>query len=93
MIALGCILAGIASGACFGLGFLLIGSRAKDARTAVKLSGIVQSAGFIIAAAGPILMGFIYDLCASWSIPMVILIILGVPMTIAAWQSGIDRKI
>jgi len=56
--------------ASFGWSMVMISLKAKDAEEAVKLSGMSQAVGYLLAAIGPALCGAIYDNTESWSIVM-----------------------
>lgn len=58
----------------------LIGMHARTAAGTAALSGFTQSVGYLIAAVGPILIGVLHDLTAGWTVPLVLLLVLTVPM-------------
>jgi MFS transporter, CP family, cyanate transporter len=66
-------LIGFVLGGTFGLALLLLVLRAHDAETAGELSGMAQSIGYGIAAAGPALFGLLYDLTTGWTVPLLFL--------------------
>jgi CP family cyanate transporter-like MFS transporter len=70
LVALWVSLIGFALGGTFGLALLLLVLRAADAETAGELSGMAQSIGYGIAAAGPPAFGFMRDLTGSWVVPL-----------------------
>src|SRR5690625_27442 len=74
MSVLSVTLIGIASSANFALSLSFLSIRAKNAYDAAELSGMAQSVGYVIAAMGPIFIGFIYDLTHAWTVPLLILI-------------------
>ena len=53
----GTLVCGFGTGACFSLCMLLIGLRARNAADAARLSGMVQTVGYAVAAVGPPAMG------------------------------------
>ncbi|MCP9291539.1 CynX/NimT family MFS transporter [Gracilimonas sediminicola] len=61
---------GFALGGSFGLALLFIVLRSHDTQEATELSGMAQSAGYILAAIGPILIGALYDLTGNWNVPL-----------------------
>lgn len=67
---------GFVLGGTFGLALLLLVLRASTAEVAAELSGIVQSIGYLIAAAGPLLIGIIYDFTQEWNYALGVLILL-----------------
>jgi CP family cyanate transporter-like MFS transporter len=86
-------LLGIGQGATIGLALTLIGLRSPDADHAAQLSGMVQSASFMIAAAGPFAMGAIHDAVGSWPLAFVLPAAAVVPMAIAGFGAGRDRYV
>lgn len=73
------ILVGIAA-STFPLILTLIGLRARTAEGTAGLSGFTQSVGYIIAAIGPFGVGFLYELTNGWTVPLVVLLALAVPL-------------
>lgn len=61
---------GFVLGGTFGLALLLLVLRTPDAQTASELSGMAQSAGYLLAATGPAIFGYIHDLTGGWEIPL-----------------------
>jgi len=74
VILLATTLLGIASSSNFALALTFLSIRAKHAKDAAELSGMAQSVGYCVAATGPIIIGFIFDLTHNWTIPLAILI-------------------
>jgi CP family cyanate transporter-like MFS transporter len=56
--------------ASFGWSMAMISMKAGDAEETVKLSGMSQAVGYLLAAIGPTLCGAIYDKTETWSIVM-----------------------
>lgn len=67
-------LLGIASSSNFALALTFFSIRAKNAKDAAELSGMAQSVGYCVAALGPIVIGFIFDMTHQWTIPLFLLI-------------------
>ncbi len=63
----------------FPLILTLIGLRARTPAGTAALSGFAQSMGYLIAALGPFGIGLLHDLTGSWTVPLVVLIVLLVP--------------
>lgn len=63
-------LLGMVLGGTFALSLLFLVVRAPDAETATALSGMAQAVGYLIAATGPALFGFLHDLSAGWTVPL-----------------------
>jgi len=60
-------------GVLFPLALVLISVRARTPETAVALSSFVQSAGYIGAAAFPLLLGIVHDQTGDWLVPLLII--------------------
>ncbi|MFI6682888.1 CynX/NimT family MFS transporter [Streptomyces sp. NPDC050485] len=67
---------GIGQGGAVGLALTLIVLRSGDARTAARLSGMAQTVGYLLAAAGPIAAGAVHQATGGWTVP--IALVLGV---------------
>lgn len=70
----GTLACGFCTGACFSLCMLLIGLRARNAADAARLSGMVQTVGYAVAAVGPLAMGALHDATGSFALPMGVLV-------------------
>ena len=70
------VLMSLGMGGSISLSIAFISLRSPNSQKAADLSGMSQSAGYLFAAVGPILTGFIYDIKSSWSIPVTIFIAL-----------------
>ncbi len=69
---------GFVLGGTFGLALLLLVLRASDTDTSAELSGFAQSVGYIIAAPGPFIAGFIFDVTGNWNYPIIMLLVVSV---------------
>ncbi|MBU5673142.1 CynX/NimT family MFS transporter [Paenibacillus brevis] len=74
IILLWIIILGIGGGFAFGLSMMFFGLRTEDAHQAAELSGMAQSIGYLLAAVGPALIGFLHDATNSWTLPLFILV-------------------
>jgi CP family cyanate transporter-like MFS transporter len=72
-------LLGVGQGGGIGLALTLIVLRAGDAHTAARLSGMSQTVGYLVAAAGPFAAGALYQATGNWTAPLVVM--LGVCLT------------
>ena len=55
------VIIGISNGLSFSLSILFFSTRTKSSINAVKISGMAQSVGYLIAAFGPPLFGKLHD--------------------------------
>ncbi|MDA3978430.1 MFS transporter [Gallibacterium sp. AGMB14963] len=79
------IFTGLAGGALFPYLLTMLSVKTTSPTNAARLSGIVQSGGYLLAACGPILFGYGYGFWHSWIPQTWVLLILVVIMAIAAW--------
>jgi MFS transporter, CP family, cyanate transporter len=87
------IFLGIGLGGCFPLALTLLGLRARDARQAAELSGMTQSIGYILAAVGPLLIGYLYDFAHLWTVPLVAMIIVSFLLIFFGVFAGRDKYV
>ena len=84
---------GLAQGAAFSLGILLIMLRAGDSETAARLSGMAQGVGYTMAAAGPLLVGVLHDRSGGWSGAGWLFAVVGVAAAAAGVLAGRNRLV
>ncbi|HLR08854.1 MAG TPA: MFS transporter [Bacillota bacterium] len=84
------ILIGLALGGIFPLALALLGMRARTARQAAELSGMAQAFGYLLAAVGPTLIGYLYDLAGNWEVPLITLMI--TTLLVASFGMGAGRN-
>ncbi len=60
------VLLGLSNGLSFSLSILFFSLRTKSSAHAVKISGMAQSIGYLIAAFGPAIFGKLHDWDSSW---------------------------
>ena len=82
------ILMSLGMGGSISLSIAFISLRTPNASRAAQLSGMSQSAGYLFAALGPIVTGLIYDIHSTWTIPVVIFIILIAFLTFCGHFAG-----
>ncbi|MEK4630216.1 MFS transporter [Solibacillus sp. FSL R7-0682] len=79
---------GFAGGASFGLVLMFFTLRTETAFEAADLSGFAQSIGYLIAAVGPVLFGFVHDVTNSWTMPIAIFLIVSGLLFVASFISA-----
>ncbi|MBB6326104.1 CP family cyanate transporter-like MFS transporter [Algoriphagus iocasae] len=84
---------GLGMGASLSIAYTLISLRTAEDQTTAKLSAMVQSSGYYLAALGPILFGVSLDLFGSWNILIWFLIFFSVLFTGFGMAAGRDLKI
>lgn len=69
-----CVLLGLASTGAFGLCMTLFSLKTSTAAETAAVSGMAQSAGYLLAAVGPVSFGMIYGALHSWTLLLLLLI-------------------
>jgi MFS transporter, CP family, cyanate transporter len=87
------VLVGTAQSAALGIALTMVGLRSPDAGRAAQLSGMAQSAGYVLAAAGPFAVGFLHDLTDGWTAPLLLLLALLAVQGAAGVLAGRDRLV
>jgi MFS transporter, CP family, cyanate transporter len=86
-------LAGFAGGACIVLALSLFGLRTAHHTEAAALSGMAQSVGYLVAAAGPIAVGALHDATGSWTSALTVLVVLELILIGFGYLAGRRRLI
>ncbi|KAB7707056.1 MFS transporter [Bacillus aerolatus] len=68
------LMIGIAAGSAFSLCMMFFSLRTQSTQEAAELSGMAQSFGYLLAAVGPVLFGWLHDVTHGWTIPLLMLI-------------------
>jgi CP family cyanate transporter-like MFS transporter len=87
------VLLGVGQGACFALGLNLFVLRTRRVHDTARLSAMAQSIGYVICAFGPLLVGLLHETTRSWTVPLVLLLVLLVPQLVCGTLSGRARTI
>lgn len=88
LIVLWVVIAGLALGFCFPLALAFFVLRAHDTKQAAALSGMAQSVGYGIAAAGPVIFGALHDLTDGWIASLWMLLVAALAQAWVGWQAG-----
>lgn len=82
----------VGAGACtFPLILTMIGLRSRTPSGTAALSGFTQSAGYLIAAAGPFVVGALYDATGGWRVPLWFLLLACVPQLVVGLYAARPR--
>ena len=87
------LLCGFCSGTMISFAMALFGLHTRDGEDASRLSGLAQSVGYLIAAAGPVLLGKVYDVLGTWTVPLGILAAVALALTAMSCIVGSDEII
>ncbi|HEX8078849.1 MAG TPA: MFS transporter [Jatrophihabitans sp.] len=81
------LLGGI-SGGMFPLALTMIGLRSRQIATTAALSAFVQGIGYLLAGAGPLLVGVLLGVSDSWTWPLVLLILAVLGSAATGWYAA-----
>jgi MFS transporter, CP family, cyanate transporter len=81
-----CVLTG--PGASVSLAMLFMVLRSTSSAQTAQVSGMAQCVGYLLAAAGPVAIGALYDLTGSWTIAMAALSLALIPQAAATAVAG-----
>jgi len=84
---------GLGAGTGISLAVTLFVLRSRTSRTAADLSGMAQSVGYTIAAAGPLLVGTLHGVTGGWNLPLFALGALVVVLLLAGKIATEDRYV
>lgn len=87
------VILGLANGCAFSMGLALMGFRAKNAVDAARLSGFAQSAGYALAATGPMVVGWLYDLTPNWNTGLGYVLFTSVVALLAGQRAGRNETV
>lgn len=82
------LLVGLGCGTTFSLVVLFFSLRTRTAERAAELSGMAQSLGYLLAATGPTLFGFIHDQTGGWSVPLAVITVLSLITIVLGYTAG-----
>ncbi|WP_083949807.1 CynX/NimT family MFS transporter [Herbidospora yilanensis] len=75
----------------FPLALALLGLRTRTAEATAALSAFGQSAGYLIAGAGPLVVGLLYQVSGGWTLPFALLFVVVAAQAVTGWYVGGDR--
>lgn len=82
------VVLGLGGGACLVLALAFLSLRAPDATAAAALSAMAQSIGYLLAAAGPVVFGFVHSLSSGWQVPIALMCVAAAGQTLIAMAAG-----
>lgn len=87
------ILLGLAGGASFALAMMFFTLRTRTAFEAADLSGFAQSLGYLFAAIGPILFGYLHDLFGGWNITGWLFVVVAMTLFLCSMRASKDEYV
>jgi CP family cyanate transporter-like MFS transporter len=86
-------LIGFAQGALLALAFLFFGLRSPDQEHATQLAAMAQTVGYVVAAAGPLVVGLLREASGGWTAPLVFLLAMLAPTLAAGLGAARARQV
>ncbi|PAF47567.1 hypothetical protein BKH46_03845 [Helicobacter sp. 12S02634-8] len=93
MVFVATLLLAFPMGGVFGIALLFISMKASLPQNVAHLSGMAQSIGYLIAAIGPILLGFVYDFTESWKPSLVLFFLFALSLIFFAYKANSSKAI
>jgi CP family cyanate transporter-like MFS transporter len=87
------IVIGIGQASSFPLSLSLISTRAGNQRLTTMLSSVSQGVGYLVAAGGTFLFGWLAKVTGNWQVSVIGLIALTCIQVVAAWYAGRSQVI
>jgi MFS transporter, CP family, cyanate transporter len=87
------LLYGIGTGSAFPLSMTIVLLRTRDVAQTGRLSAAAQSAGYLLAATGPIAVGALADVTGGWRAGLLALVAVQVAQTAAGVAAGRPRLV
>jgi CP family cyanate transporter-like MFS transporter len=86
------LIAGVGQGATLVVALTLIGVRGRTPHETTQLSGMAQSVGYLLAAAGPVAAGVLTEHTGNWDAALVMMAVLAIVQIGVAVGAGRDRR-
>jgi CP family cyanate transporter-like MFS transporter len=83
------IVLGIGQGAALGLGLILPVLRGRSAAEVASMTALAMGFGYVIASAGPAIVGAVHDATGGWSAPLAVLLGMAALQAPAAWRATV----
>lgn len=87
------ILLGLGQGGQLSLALSMVNLRSPTTGTAAGLSTMMQSIGYLVAAAGPLAVGAVHTVTSNWTTPVLLLLVLMIALLGCGWISGAPATI
>lgn len=87
------VVGGFGSGSSLVVALSLISLRGRNHQETTQLSGMTQSLGYLFAAAGPVVAGYLGQRTGSWQATLILVAALAAAQTAVAIPAGRDRMV
>lgn len=76
------------SGFAFPAAIALITARTRHPEVAARVSGYTQGVGYLVAAAGPFIIGLLHSWTGGWTVPLLVLVACGPLLALSGILAG-----
>lgn len=87
------VLLGIGGGMAFSLSMMFFSLRTNTPEEAAETSGMAQSVGYVLAAFGPLLFGFLHDMLGNFEVALLVLLLAGIGLFLAGQGAAKNQKL
>ena len=87
------LLIGLGQGGALGLGLVLPALRAAGPGAVASLTAMTLLLGYVVAAAGPSLLGTVHDLSGDWTAPLYVLLAITLLQLPPGLAASLDRRV
>jgi len=87
------VVAGLSSGASLVVALSLVAERSRTTRDAARLSGMVQSIGYLLGIIGPIGAGALFEATGSWAPVLVGVVVVNLVQLVVSLLAGRDAYV
>ena len=87
------LILGAGQNAALSLAIFFTMARAPHPAAAASLSALAQSAGYLLASAGPLELGLLHSATGSWNLPVAVLFVLNGVLLFAGLLAARDREL
>ncbi|CAN5667276.1 CynX/NimT family MFS transporter [soil metagenome] len=85
---LSALLTGFGCGCNLGVAIVLFSARAANSNDTAALSGMAQSLGYLLAAAGPVVVGTLRDTAGNWDVALGCVALVAGCQAVMGWLAG-----
>jgi CP family cyanate transporter-like MFS transporter len=85
------LLFGLGQGSALGLAIYFTAARAPDPVTSASLSAFTQGGGYLVATAGPLMAGLLHAETGTWTVSVLVMLVVIFFEGIVGWQAGRAR--
>jgi len=87
------LLLGLGQGSALGLSIYFTAARAPDSVTAASLSAFTQGGGYLVATAGPLIVGFLHAATGTWTASVLVMLAVIAVEGIVGWPTARPRTL